>query len=67
MLADPLCCGPDGEQRDSMCQLKRAQFITWRFDGDVAPGGASADGDAGDLNADAAWDIFLPLDALAMV
>jgi hypothetical protein len=36
-----------------------------RGDGPVTPGGASADGDAGDLNADAAWDIFLPLDTLA--
>jgi hypothetical protein len=27
---------------------------------------APAGGDASDLNADAAWDIFLPLDAVAM-
>ena len=57
---------PLGGQLDAMYQMERREFITRRYAGPVARGDASADGDAGDLNADAACDIFLPLDALAM-
>ena len=53
---------PLGGQLDAMYQMERREFITGRYAGPMAPAG----GDASDLNADAAWDIFLPLDAVAM-